>query len=194
MNQLENQLIEQLFQKRSVNQFEEKEVTDETLKQLYDLVKMGPTAFNAQPARFVFIKSLEAKERLKPFLMAGNVEKTMKSPITVIVATDYKFHDLLHKTFPVADVKGMFDNNIQLTETTAFRNSTLSAGYLIMAARALGLDVGAMSGFDNTALDNDFFPNSSIKSNFLINLGYGINEETYQRLPRLDFHEVSQIL
>lgn len=194
MSQLDTQLIDQLFQKRSVNSFENIEVTDETLKQLYDLVKMGPTAFNAQPARFIFIKSPEAKERLKPFLMAGNVEKTMKAPVTIVVATDYTFHDLLHKTFPVADVKGMFSSNEQLTQTTAFRNSTLSAGYLIMAARALGLDVGAMSGFNNVKLDEEFFANSTIKSNFLINLGYGIHDEGYQRLPRLDFDETSKIL
>jgi 3-hydroxypropanoate dehydrogenase len=195
MEKLNNMVLDQLFHKsRTMSKFQDKEVSDEVLKELYTLMSMGPTAFNAQPTRLIFIKSPEAKERLKPLLMAGNVEKTMKAPVTVIVATDYDFHNLLPKTFPVADVKGMFDNNTVLTESTGFRNSSLAGGYLMIAARALGLDGGAMSGFNSKKVEEEFFAGTNIRSNFLINLGYGDYTDIQDRLPRLTFEEASKII
>lgn len=190
-NNLLNTLI---YDKRTIGNFLNKEVSDDLIKKLYDLTSYGATAFNAQPARFIFLKSKEAKERLKPALMAGNVERVMNSPLTVIVATDYNFYELLHKTFPVADVKGLFVNNKEMTEVTAFRNSTLSGAYLMSAAHALGLDTGAMSGFNNAAVDQEFFKGTNTESNFIINIGYGNYEGINPRLPRLSFEEASQIL
>lgn len=195
MNKLNNEVLDQLFYKsRTVSAFKDIAVSDEILKELYNLTSMGPTAFNAQPMRLVFIKSQEAKEKLKSALMQGNVEKTMKAPVNVIVATDYSFPELLHKTFPVADVKPLFAGNQAMTDITAFRNSTLSGGYLIAAAHALGLDVGAMSGFNNELVDQLFFEGTNIKSNFIINLGYGDYSNLPERLPRLSFEETSQIV
>lgn len=195
MEKINEQLLEELiYNKRSVGSFTEEEITDEVIKKLYELTSVGATAFNAQPARYVFIKSQEAKERIKPFLMAGNVDKVMKAPLTVIVATDYSFYELLHKTFPIADIKGLFTNNKEMSDTTAFRNTTLSGGYMISNAHILGLDTGAMSGFDNIALDNEFFKGTNIKSNFIINIGYGVYDNLPPRLARLSFDEVSSIL
>lgn len=194
MNKLDQKTLNQLFiESRTMNKFEDKEVSDDVLKSIYDLAKMGPTAFNTQPARFVFLKSKESKERLRPYLMEGNIEKTIIAPVTVIVATDYDFYELLHKVFPIADVKGYFVGNQPMIDTTAYRNATLTAGYFIMAARSMGIDVGPMSGFDNAGIDNEFFKGTNYKSNFLINLGYGI-PDGYPRLPRLDFDESSKIL
>ncbi len=191
---MKEEMLNMLFKEaRSFNKFEEREVSDKLLKSVYDLAKYGSTAYNAQPARYVFIKSKEAKERLRPHLMDGNVDKTMKAPVNVIIATDYDFFKIFDKTFPIADIKGMFENNQNLINDTGFRNGTLSGAYLIMAARSLGLDVGPMSGFFNESLDKEFFNNTNIKSNFLINLGYGIKEE-YKRLPRLDFNLAAKII
>lgn len=188
------QLIqEQYYNKRSVNSFINKEVSDETIKNLYELTSLGSTAFNAQPARFVFLKSQSAKERLKPFLSAGNIEKTMKAPLVVIIATDYEFYDLLNKTFPIADVKGLFTSNKEMSDVTAFRNSTLSGAYLMKAAHALGLDTGPMSGFDNAGVDKEFFSGSGFKSNFIVNIGYGTTPHEHLRLPRLSFEEAAEI-
>jgi 3-hydroxypropanoate dehydrogenase len=192
---MDNNVLNRLFREsRTVNYFSDKEVTDNLIKELYDLTKMAPTAFNAQPARFLFLKSKEAKAKLKPFLSEGNIEKTMAAPVTVIVATDYDFYKLLHKTFPVADVKGYFEGNQPMIDATAFRNGTLSGGYLTIAARSLGLDVGPMSGFDNAGVDSVFFEGTNIKSNFLMNLGFGIAEGTHPRLERLSFDEVAKII
>ncbi len=191
---MKEEILNMLFREaRSFNKFEERDVSDELLKEVYDLAKYGPTAYNAQPARYIFIKSKEAKERLRPHLMEGNVDKTMKAPVNVILATDYDFFKIFDKTFPIADIKGMFENNKSLVDDTGFRNGTLSGAYLIMAARSLGLDVGPMSGFFNESLDKEFFNNTNIKSNFLINLGYGIKED-YTRLPRLDFNLAAKII
>lgn len=191
---LDNTALNRLFlESKTITKFEDREVSNELLNQIYDLAKMGPTAFNAQPARFAFIKSQEAKQKLKPYLMEGNIEKTMSAPVTIIVATDYKFYDLLPKVFPIADVRGYFEGNQEMIDSTAFRNGTLTAGYLIMAIRSLGLDVGPMSGFDNAGVDKEFFNGTDIKSNFLINIGYGI-DSGYDRLPRLDFKESAKIL
>lgn len=195
MKELNHNLLNNvIYSKRTVSNFLDKEVSDELIEKLYDLTSHGATAFNAQPARFLFIKSKVAKERLRPSLMEGNVDKTMRAPVTVIVATDYDFYHLLHKTFPVADVRGQFESNKKMTEVTAFRNSTLSGAYLMSAAHALGLDTGPMSGFDNNKVDEEFFKGMSVKSNFLINLGYGDYEGMSPRLPRLNFAEASKIL
>jgi 3-hydroxypropanoate dehydrogenase len=164
------------------------------LRRLFDLVKMGPTSANCQPARFVFIKSLEAKERLRPFLSPGNVAQTMAAPATVIVAYDTEFHEKLPRLFPHTDARAWFAGNSALIETTAFRNSSLQGAYLILAARSLGLDCGPMSGFNNTKLDAEFFPDGKFKSNFLINLGVGDPARLHPRGPRLDFDEACRIL
>ena len=155
---------------------------------------MPPTAFNASPARFVFVRSPEAKKRLIPLMMEGNQAKSMAAPVTVIVAFDSRFQENLPTLFPAMDVKGMFDADAELTATAAFRNGTLSGAYFIMAVRALGLDAGPMSGFNNAAVDNEFFPDGRFKSNFLINIGHGDPTGNYPRSPRLKFDEAAQIL
>lgn len=193
---LSDATLDQLFRHaRTYNAWQEKDVTDEQLKQLYDLVKMGPTSANSSPMRLVFIKSKDAKERLKPFLSENNAAKTMSAPVTAIVATDYAFYDHLPKLFPHAPAREWFVGNDALIESTAFRNSTLQGGYLIMAARSLGLDCGPMSGYDQAGLDAEFFPGSHVKSNFLVNIGYGdATKNLFARSPRFDFHEAAQIL
>jgi 3-hydroxypropanoate dehydrogenase len=164
-------------------------VLDATLYELYDLMKMGPTSANCSPARLVFLRTAEAKEKLKPALSAGNVEKTMTAPVTVILAEDPKFYDQLPKLFPHADARAWFASSEALAAETAFRNSTLQGAYLIMAARSLGLDVGAMSGFDRAKTDAAFFAESGWKSNFLLNLGHGDASALFPRAPRLSFDE-----
>ena len=187
----------------------DKAVSDETLRELYDTMKWGPTSANTNPARFVFIRSKAAKERLRPSLAPGNVEKTMAAPVTVIVAYDLKFYDKLPKLFPkVPSMRDNFASNPQLIETTARRNSSLQAAYLILAARGLGLDCGPMSGFDNAKLDRDFFdagrecegcdqeffPEGHVKSNVLVNIGHGDASKVYPRNPRLAFDEACTLL
>ncbi|QWT20054.1 malonic semialdehyde reductase [Bacillus sp. NP157] len=188
--------LDQLFRNaRTFNAWQEKDVTDEQLHQLYDLVKMGPTSANSSPMRLVFIKSKDAKERLKPFLSENNLEKTMLAPVTAIVATDFSFHDQLPKLFPHVDARSWFTGNEPLIQATAFRNSSLQGAYVILAARALGLDCGPMSGYDQAGLDAEFFAGSQVKSNFLINIGYGNPDKNlFGRLPRLDFEEAAQVL
>jgi 3-hydroxypropanoate dehydrogenase len=154
---------------------------------------MGPTSANSGPARFVFVRTTEAKERLKPALSAGNLEKTMAAPVTVIVAYDPRFYDELPRLFPHADARAWFAGNEALAEETAFRNSTLQGAYLIMAARALGLDCGPMSGFDRAKVDEAFLAGRGWKSNFLVNLGYGDPEGVLERLPRLSFDEACEL-
>lgn len=193
---IEEKTLEQLFiNARSVAKFSEQSVSKETLEELIKITLLGPTAFNAQPARFTFIQSAEAKEKLKNHLMEGNIEKTMKAPLTVIVSTDYDFYLDFHRTFPVADIKGLFEGNKEAIESTAFRNATLQGGYFIIAARALGLSTGPMSGFNNKTLDEEFFKGTNIKSNFLINIGYEDKEDKlYERLKRYDFNDVATII
>jgi 3-hydroxypropanoate dehydrogenase len=164
-------------------------VLDSTLHELYDLMKMGPTSANCSPARLVFLRTPEAKEKLKPALSSGNLEKTMSAPVTVIVAEDPKFYDKLPQLFPHADARAWFATSEALASETAFRNSTLQGGYLIMAARSLGLDAGPMSGFDRAKTDAAFFAASGWKSNFLINLGHGDASVLFPRSPRLSFDE-----
>jgi len=173
-------------------EYADREVTDEELKALYDLVKMGPTSANSSPARFVFVRSAEGKEKLKPALSAGNLEKTMAAPVTVIIAQDPLFYHKLPELFPHADAKSWFSGNPDLAEETAFRNSTLQGAYFIIAARALGFDSGAMSGFDRAKVDRAFFAQNGWKSNFLLNLGHPKpSEPAFPRLPRLDFAEAT---
>jgi 3-hydroxypropanoate dehydrogenase len=183
-------------------------VEDDTLRQLYDLAKWGPTSANSSPARFMFLRSQKAKERLRPALSPGNVEKTMTAPVTVIIAYDLKFYDKLPKLFPHNPaMRDVFANNPQLVEVTAKRNSSLQGAYLMLAARALGLDCGPMSGFDNARVDEEFFaagkcedceqeffPESHVKSNFLCNLGYGDRSKLNPRSPRLEFTEACTLL
>jgi 3-hydroxypropanoate dehydrogenase len=158
-------------------------------------MKMAPTSANCAPARLVFVRSVAAKERLRPALSAGNVEKTMAAPVTVIVGYDLKFYEQLPRLFPhEPSAKTWFTGSAALIEATAFRNGTLQGAYLIMAARALGLDCGPMSGFDNAKVDAAFFPGGTIKSNFLCNLGHGDPARVHPRSPRLDFADACQIL
>jgi 3-hydroxypropanoate dehydrogenase len=182
---------------RSQNGWLDRPVSDQQLEDLYALMKMCPTSANSQPARFVFLRTPEAKERLRPALAPGNVEKTMSAPVIAIIAHDTDFHSLLHKTFPhnpgFADMfKG--DEKRAARESFAFRNGSLQGAYLIMAARAIGLDCGPMSGFDNAMVDQLFFSGSNVKSNFLCALGYGDPAKVMARLPRLGFDEVCQLL
>lgn len=188
--------LDQIFlTARTFNAWQDKEVTDDQLRRLYDLAKMGPTAANSSPMRVRFIKSKDAKERLKPFLSEGNVAKTMAAPVTAIVATDFAFYEQLPKLFPHADARSWFVGNADLIQSTAVRNGSLQGAYLIVAARALGLDCGPMSGFDQAGVDAEFFGGTSIKSNFLVNIGYGDSGSgLFPRNPRLDFDEAAQIL
>jgi 3-hydroxypropanoate dehydrogenase len=175
---------------RTHNKWNDAPITDETLHELYDILKFGPTSANSSPARFVFIRTKEGKEKLAPALSAGNTEKTMTAPVTVIVAYDPKFYEKLPKLFPHnADAISWFTSNDSLAATTAFRNGTLQGAYLMIAARSLGLDIGAMSGFDNATADAAFFAHNGWRSNFLVNLGQGDPTGVFARSPRLAFDE-----
>ncbi len=195
MSALPDSAFAQLFtQARTHSNWLSKQVSDATLQQLYDVFKYGPTSANCSPARIVFVKSHTAKEKLKPALAEGNVAKTMAAPVTVIVAMDLQFYEQLPILFPHTDAKAWFVGNSDLIASTAFRNSSLQGAYLMLAARALGLDCGPMSGFDNARLDAAFFPEGNIKSNFLCNLGYGDTEQLHARGPRLSFDVACQIV
>ncbi len=187
--------LDQLFRSaRTHNVWLDTPVTDEQLHQLYELLKWGPTSANCSPARVVFVKSAEAKEKLRPAMSTGNLEKTMKAPVTAIIATDYAFYEKLPELFPHTDAKSWFVGNQALIDTTAFRNATLQGAYLILAARALGLDCGPMSGFDNAKVDAAFFAGTTIKSNFLVSLGHGDTSALFPRSPRLAFDQACRIL
>ena len=186
--------LDQLFRAaRTFRVWRDQPVSDETLRAVYDLMKWGPTASNSSPARIVFVKSPAAKERLKPALDAGNIEKTMAAPATAIVAYDLEFHTKMPVLSPGTDVKKTFIDQPDVTLATATRNGSLQGAYLMLAARALGLDCGPMSGFDNAKIDAAFFPGGTIKSNFLCNLGYGDPEKLRPRGPRLSFDEACRI-
>lgn len=192
---LDDQAMDVLFREaRTHNAWQDKDVSDVLLQALFDLVKWGPTSANCFPARFLFVKTQEAKERLKPHLMEGNVEKTMAAPVTAIVAHDLKFHEHLPKLFPHTDAKSWFEGDQELIDSTAFRNGTLQGGYLIVAARALGLDCGPMSGFDGDGVKGEFFPDEDVEINFLCNLGYGDSEALFPRSPRFNFDDVCKII
>lgn len=179
---------------RSFNGWQDRQVDEALLREVYDLAKMGPTSFNGFPLRMVFIVGQKAKERLRPALVAGNRDKTMAAPVTVIFGYDLQFWKQLPALNPAKDFSGMFRESAELSAETAFRNGSLQGAYFIVAARALGLDCGPMSGFDNAAVDQEFFAGTSIRSNFICNLGYGEEKTLYPRSPRPDFDEVCQIL
>lgn len=192
---LDSHALDHLFRTaRTQNKWQDRPVPDSTLQAMYDLLKFGPTSANSSPARFLFLRTHEAKERLRPALSAGNLAKTMSAPVVAIVAHDPQFYELLPRLFPHADARSWFAGNAALAETTAFRNGTLQGGYLIMAARAVGLDAGAMSGFDNAKVDAEFLVGTGWKSNFLVNLGYGDPSGLFPRSPRLDFDEACRLL
>ncbi len=178
---------------RTHNGWLDKDVPDALLRKIYETAKLGPTSTNCNPARIIFIKSPEAKAKLLPCLLPGNVEKTKAAPVTAIVAQDLNFVEKLGKLFPHADAKSWFAGNQPLIESTAFRNSSLQGAYLIIAARAYGLDCGPMSGFNQEQLDHTFFAGTSWRSNFICNLGYGDETKLFPRLPRLDFDEACKI-
>jgi len=187
--------LEQVFTSaRTFNTFTKQPVTDDTLRQLYDLMRWGPTSMNSQPGRYVFLRSPESRRRLIPALAPGNQAKTLSAPMTIIVAQDARFFDHLPTQFAAYDAKPMFQANATLAESTAFRNSSLQGAYLIIAARLLGLDCGAMSGFDPAKVNAEFFPDGQWKVNFLINVGYGDASANYPRGPRLAFENVAKIL
>ena len=192
---LSTKALAQLFlDARSHNAWLDKDVPESVLKHLVDVMKMGPTSANCSPARLVFVKSPEAKERLKPMLSEGNVEKTMTAPVCVIIGHDMQFYDHLPRLFPHADARSWFAGQEQKIRDTAFRNGTLQGAYLMLAARALGLDCGPMSGFDNEAVDAAFFAGTTTKSNFLCNLGYGDPKGLFARSPRFEFEDMARIV
>ena len=170
------------------------DVSDDTLRALYDLLKLGPTSANSSPARFMFLRSSWAKERLRTALSEGNVEKTLAAPVVCIVAHDPKFFEELPRLYPGVDARGWFAGNEELSDATAFRNGTLQGGYLIMAARAVGLDCGPMSGFDNAKVDSEFLVAQGWRSNFLVALGHADRTAPPARLPRLSFDEACRLL
>ncbi len=169
-------------------------VSLDLLKEIHDLARMGPTSANGSPARFVFLTTPEAKERLVPALAPGNVEKTKSAPVNVIIAYDTEFHEKFPTLFPARDMRPLFVGNPALIEETAFRNGSLQGAYFILAARALGLDCGPMSGFDKQKVNAEFFPDGKWKANFLVNLGHGDPTKLYPRNPRLPFEEACQVL
>ena len=207
---IDDSALDTLFRTaRTFSKWQSKPVPDETLRELYDLLKWAPTSANGSPARFAFLRSREAKERLRPALAPLNVEKTMTAPVTVIVAYDVKFFEQLPKLFPHnTGMPKLYQSNPELAEATARRNSSLQGAYLMMAARSLGLDCGPMSGFDQMKVDEEFFsagkpcfgcdqeffPEGHVKTNFLCNLGYGDPATLHPRLPRLSFSEACSLL
>jgi 3-hydroxypropanoate dehydrogenase len=180
---------------RTYSAWLDRPVEDSLLRQVYDLAKMGPTSANMCPLRIVFVKSRESKERLKPALHAGNVDKTMAAPVTAVLGMEVHFHEQLPKLFPFADAKAWFkDLPDNVLEYVALRNSSLQGAYFMLAARALGLDCGPMSGFDNAKVDAAFFAGTTVKSNFLCNLGYGDASKLHPRAPRLTFEEACRVV
>ena len=207
---INDSVLDILFREaRTYVAWQQRPVDDQTLQDLFRILKWAPTSANSGPARFAFLRSKEAKERLRPALAPGNVDKTMTAPVTVIIAYDLKFYEQLPKLFPPAPgLKQMYESNPQLVEVSALRNSSLQGAYLILAARALGLACGPIGGFDNAKVDEEFFaagkpcfgceqeffPEGHVKSNFLCNLGYGDPSTLYPRLPRLPFDEACSLL
>jgi len=184
-----------LLKARTQNGWLPTPVSDDQLRAIFDIMKFGPTSANSCPARFLFVRTPEAKARLLPALSAGNMEKTKQAPVTAIIGYDPRFYELLPRLFPHRpEMKNPYEANAQLAETVAFRNGTLQGAYFMIAARAVGLDVGGMSGFDNAKVDAEFFPDGRVKSNFLCNIGHGDPSKVLPRLPRLPFDEVCRIL
>ena len=209
-NAVDDKTLDTLFREaRTYSKWLPRPVAGKTLHELYDVLKWAPTSANASPARFAFLRSKESKERLRPALAPLNVEKTMTAPVTVIVAYDLRFHMQLSRLFPQSPgMAKLFENNPEMVESTAKRNSSLQGAYMIIAARALGLDCGPMSGFDHAKVDEEFFaagkpcfgcdqeffPEGHVKTNFLCNLGYGDPASLHPRLPRLSFNEACSLL
>jgi len=192
---LEASALDQLFlSARTHNKWLDKEVPDEILVRLVDILKMGPTSANCSPARILFVKSDAAKQRLKPHLSPGNVDKTMQAPVCAIIGSDMEFYEHLPKLFPHTDARNWFVGKEAKIAETAFRNATLQGAYLILAARSLGLDCGPMSGFDNAGVDAEFFAGTKTKSNFLCNIGYGDGSALRPRSPRFTFDEMAKII
>lgn len=179
---------------RTANGFVSTAVDEELLVKAYEIASMGPTSMNTQPARFVFLRTTEQKERLIPALLPGNVNKTRSAPVTAIVANDTRFYEHLSKTWHVPDAGKMFESNEALALATAARNATLTGGYFILACRALGLDCGPMSGFDPSKVNQEFFPDGRFQVNFLLNLGYADKSKEFARNPRLSFQQACQLL
>ena len=209
MNTIGDEALNVLFREaRSYSAWLDTPVAEDTIRHVYDVLKWGPTSANSSPTRFIFLRSTKAKERLRPALSPGNVAKTLTAPVTVIIAYDLKFYEKLPRLFPHNPaMREVFAKNPQLIETTARRNSSLQGAYMMLAARALGLDCGPMSGFDNAKVDEaffsagkcedceqEFFPEGHVKSNFLCNLGYGDRSTLYPRSPRLEFSEACSLL
>jgi 3-hydroxypropanoate dehydrogenase len=190
---LDESALDQLFRAaRTHNGWRDRPVPEGLLREAVDLAKMAPTSANASPMRVVFVRSSAGKERLKPALAPGNLEKTMAAPVTAIIGQDLAFYDQLPRLFPHADARAWFVGNDALITVTAFRNSSLQGAYLMLALRAVGLDVGGMSGFDNAKVDAEFFAGTQIRSNFLCNIGYGDPAKLFPRSPRFDFDEIAQ--
>jgi 3-hydroxypropanoate dehydrogenase len=179
---------------RTQNKWTDAPVTEGELRALYDVTRYGPTSANCSPARFVFLSTQHAKQRLLPALSAGNVDKTITAPVVAIVAHDPRFYDQLPQLFPHADARPWFTSSPSLAEETAFRNGTLQGAYLILAARALGLDCGPMSGFDKAIVDRDILADYGWKSNFLVNIGHGDPDGVFPRSPRLEFEQACVVL
>ncbi len=197
MGKLDDRALAQLFtDARTHFKWHDREVPDALLRELHDLVKMGPTSANCCPMRVVFVRTDEGKARLRPCLMQGNVDKTMSAPVTAIIAFDSLFYTRMHELFPdMADeARSWWEGEEKTGSEHGFRNGTLQGGYFILAARALGLDCGPMSGFDADAVNSEFFPDGRFKANFLCNLGYGDPSVLHPRLPRFDFDDVCQVV
>lgn len=191
---IDDKALDALFRDaRTHNAWTGEPVPDALLRQAWDLARMGPTSANCQPMRVVFVRSAEAKAKLRPALMEGNLAKTMAAPVTAVIGHDLEFHETLPRLFPHADARSWFAGNDALIQATAFRNASLQAGYFILACRALGLDCGPMSGFDNAKVDAEFFAGTSVRSNFLINIGHGDPAGLHPRGPRLEFDEACRV-
>ena len=192
---LDDEVIAQLFlEARTYNSWSDRSLDESTIRRLYELAAIGPTAANSNPARFLFITSAAGRERLRPHINPGNLDKTMTAPCCVIVAYDTMFYELMPQLFPSRNLRATFEGKDALIEDLARRSSTLQGAYLLLAARALGLDIGPMSGFNQETLERDFFPDGRWKANFLCNIGYGTDEGLYPRNPRLDFDQACRIL
>jgi 3-hydroxypropanoate dehydrogenase len=187
--------LAQIFtEARTHNGFADRAVPDHLLREALDIAKIGPTSANISPLRVLFLKTPAAKERLRPFLAPGNLDKTMAAPVVAITATDLKFYDHLPFLFPHADAKPWFTGNEAFAKEAGFRNGSMQVAYLILALRAVGLDTGPMSGFDNGKVDAEFFPDGQYKSNVLINIGYGDTSKLFPRSPRLSFDQIAKII
>ena len=192
---LSDAALDQLFRAaRSFNGWLDRPVSDVQLHGIVDLMKMAPTSANCQPIRIKFLKSMQAKTGIKPFLMEANIDKVMSAPVVAILGHDLEFYQRLPQYFPHTDAKSWFEGNDELIATTAFRNGTLQGASFMLAARAMGLDCGPMSGFDNDAVDKEFFTGSKVKSNFICAIGYGDPDSVFERSPRPEFDELAEIL